>query len=172
MRFPCLSESFNACRTGYSVPRIPLRRFDVLEVFRRASSPLSSESGSSSPRLRTLFRDPNQVPPCFLRRKTVVGYCWAPPLRFFAPTAVVDSANRLLSGSTRTPFLFDLSQVLEALILAEPCRLVSSCCRSWGSLTFRAFPCRRTLSGSSPDDPLSAFPPSTNGRWPRPQGFS
>jgi len=64
---------FNACRTGYSVPRIPLRRFDVLEVFRRASSPLSSESGSSSPRLRTLFRDPNQVPPCFLRRKTVAG---------------------------------------------------------------------------------------------------
>jgi hypothetical protein len=45
----------------------------------------------------------------------------------------VCSANRLLSGSTRTPSLFDLSQVLEGFILAEHCRLVSSCCRSWGS---------------------------------------
>lgn len=39
-------------------PGFSLRRFDVLEVFRLASSPLSIESGSSSHRLRTLFRDP------------------------------------------------------------------------------------------------------------------
>lgn len=123
------------------VPRIPLRRFDVPEVFRLASSPLSIESGSSSLRLRALFRDPNRVPLSFpFDGKPSAGCGELPPLRFPAPSADTCSANRLLSGSTQTPSLFDLSQILEGFILAELCRLVSSCCRSWGSTPSELFP--------------------------------
>jgi hypothetical protein len=44
----------------------PLRRFDVHEVFRLASSPPSIESGSSSHRLQILFRDPVRVLPAWV----------------------------------------------------------------------------------------------------------
>jgi hypothetical protein len=83
----------------------------------------------------------------------------APPLRFFAPSAVVGSANRLLSGSTRTPSLYDLSQVLEGLILAELCRLVSSCCRSWGSSPSELFPADQLCQVHHPVIPSQRFVP-------------
>lgn len=134
--------------------------FDVLASLR--------SSGSRRPRLLskavhplTGFDPSSETPSSaalfLFRRRTVDSCIRAPPMRFFAPSAVVRSANRLLSGSTQTPSLFDLSQVLEGFILAKRCRLVSSCCRSWGSSPSELFPTARLCRARHPVIPSRRF---------------
>lgn len=140
MRLSCLSEYFDACRTGYLVPRNPLRRFDVPEVLPARVVPALYRKRFILSQASNPLQRPRRVPPWFLFDGGPSRVYRAPPLRFLAPSAVMGSANRLMSGSTRTPSLYDLSQVLEGFILAELCRFISSCCRSWGSSPPELFP--------------------------------
>jgi len=140
MRLSCLSEYFDACRTGYLVSRILSSTFRrpwglparVVPAFYRKRFILSQASNPLQRPRRVLLSSSS-------RRRTdkwpVELLPWG-----FLPLQRYHSANRLSSGSTRTPSLFDLSQVLEGFILAERCKLVSSCCRSWGSSPSELFP--------------------------------
>jgi hypothetical protein len=98
-------------------------------------------------------------------------------MRFSAPSALKSSGSAHRPVPSEQPSLLDLSQVLEGLIPAVPCGLVSCHWRSWGS-PFRVFPSSETLPGSSPGDTLSTFlffrrsrPESVLSQKLRPQGF-
>jgi len=121
--------------------------------------PLSKESGRFSHRLRTLFRDPIRSRP--LARATcscehLSSEPRAPPLRFspLQRSRISKSAYCPVPPERLPSSTFLRSSRVSSLL--TPAALFRAAAAP-GVLPSRAFPCLRTLPGSSPGDPLSAF---------------
>jgi len=155
----------------------PPRRFGVAtvapEVFRLAPSPASLHM-----RVHPLssFGPPTETP----------HRCWPyglPLMGFSAPAASSSTVSRHVAPApAETPSPCGLSQTLGGLILTEPCGLVSSHIRSWGSSTLQGLsptynpsrlvtcriPSRRLLTIRFPRTPKR----SLRLLVPRPQGVA
>jgi len=133
MRLSRLAEFVSMLRTGYLVPRSPFSVATALGVFRNTPSPPVFTDGLSSHRLKpsseTHLSAASTQLPAASRNKQSKSSSHEVPRPFNDITQRVG----MLSGSTRTPSPFSLSQTPKGYILAELCSLISCCCRSWGS---------------------------------------
>jgi hypothetical protein len=146
--------------------------FDVSTSLRSSGSRrprLLSKAVHPLPGFEPSSETPFECRPGLLRRRTVAALQGSSPevSRPFSGHKFGESAYRPVPPGT--PSLFDLSQVLEGFVLAEPRRLVSSCCRSWGSSPSELFPADELSQAHHLAIPSRRFVPRpvVGGRAPR-----
>jgi hypothetical protein len=145
IRFPGPSTAF---------PKVPSRCSGACPsppLSRQAAHPPSDFGPSSEAPSGAALRPSGGVPPVVFR---------APPLRFLAPPASSNRANRRSARfhpGAFPPRPFADPRGLCPHSTLRPCFMPLPLL---GFLPFRASPCRPTLPGSSPGDPLPVFSPA------------